>query len=192
MPASIPRLVILCLTAALACCAAPPRGEAGDARANRDLNHGYGLLYLLVTKQAKLDTLLLFKSESAAVGALVKQIAAASDEAGEALERMAKADALLDLADTGLPATELAARASIEAQTGKALLGAGGAALDFRLLSTQVEATRYGVALARAVAAAETDDARAAWLEAFATRYQALHTQALAAIMPDAPKPGDP
>lgn len=163
-------------------CAAPKQQSAdAQAPANTQLSHGYSLLYSLVSKQSNLDKVLILKSASEPTKQLIKRIAQASAAAKKQIEELAKLDPALVLNDEGLPAIESATRAAIESATSKQLLF-GGDSFELRLLLTQVEATRYGAALARQLAAADPDPARVSWLESFAQQYEDLNRDVIARL----------
>lgn len=166
---------------AAGCAVSKPLNADAQAPASVQLSHGYSLLYSLVSKQSNLDKALILKSPSEPTRKIIKQVAETSAAAKRQLDELAKLNPALVLNDEGLPAIETSTRAAIESATSKQLLF-GGDSFELRLLLTQVEATRYGAALARQLAAADPDPARVSWLTAFAQQYEDLNRDVLARL----------
>jgi len=119
-------------------------GEAGD----RELAHGYALLYELCDKQSNADKVFVLKAASKPTKQRVKRIAEACGKLAKAMRRHSEAGGLPALNEKGLPAIEQAARDRIEADSRNAILWGEA---EKPMVLAQIDATQYGAALARAL-----------------------------------------
>lgn len=160
----LPKLPWLLLAAALGC--AGSGGEAAREAAPAATGHGYALLHEILGQERQVSMLLVIKGERDALERVIEEIAAVSDAAYERLEELAEADPGLNLTDTGLPAEERKTRELIAATRQEQLLAASGGELELQLLLTQNEALVYAAHLADALARAEPDPERLAFVRA--------------------------
>jgi hypothetical protein len=98
--------------------------------------------------EQNLSKLLIVKRERTELKELVKAISKTAGDAHQQLEAFGKADPSLDLKTTGLPAGEVAARASISKVKAKELLTDKGKDFELAMLLSQNEALTYGEHLA--------------------------------------------
>ena len=159
-----------------------PRDTPPD-QAYQVRNQGYALLYDLVSSEKDLAKLLLIKRESAAINALIKDIAATAEGIQRQLDLFALEDPRLNLRLIDLPFIENKTRESIGAARAKQLLVSGGKKFELRLLLTQNEALTYGTHLAQTLAANESIPKRKTYLDQAAGRLRALAERVEDAIL---------
>jgi hypothetical protein len=142
-------------------------------------NHGYALLADLCGDEKDVSKLRFLKRERPELKALLQEIAATNRIAHETLQRFAKADPALNLKDTGLPSTEVAARQAISKFKEHALLSSKGRDLELQLLLDQNEALTYGSHLAQVIAHTESEPRRREFLEQLAAALGRLQKKVL-------------
>lgn len=132
---------------------------------DRELAHGYALLYELCDKQSNADKVFILKSASKPTKQQVKRIAEACGGLAKAMRERARAGALTALDAKGLPVIEQDARDRIEKQSRDAILWGEA---EKPMVLAQLDATQYGAALARSLAKRHEGGPINAELEAFA------------------------
>ena len=157
------------------------RTAARGGGVDLQLSEGYGLLYALLSKQSRLDGILIVKSASKQTEQLLREIAAASGEGVSQLEAFAKTDERLLINWTGLREVEARVRDSIESAIGKQLLFAGDD-FELRVLLTQAEALQYGAHLGRIIGGIDQDEQRSAWAQRLADQYDGLRDRVVASL----------
>ena len=146
-------------------CETMPVNNVPAGELDRELAHGYALLYELCDKQSNADKVFILKSASKPVKAEVRRIAEACGDLAEAMRKGARAEALPGLDDKGLPAIEQDARDRIEADSRDAILWGDA---EKPMVLAQLDATQYGAALARSLAKRHEGGPLNKELEAFA------------------------
>jgi hypothetical protein len=154
--------VMLLATGLLTGCQSPkamsPR-ESGAMQSTR--NNGYSLLHQLLAEQKDVSLLRFIRPEHADVKEMVNKIATASGAGAALLEKFAKDDPTISLADIRLPPGEVATRDAIAATKKSELLSQGGDSFELTLLLTQTEALSYGWHLAEVTGKNEPQPERA-------------------------------
>lgn len=168
-------LFALCMTALLTGCASRERLPSDPAQRDKELSHGYSLLYNVVSKQADLDKLFFLKRPPETTRALMERIARASREASAQLRQIAQNNPAIVLDDQGLPLLERNTRAAVEAATRNKLLF--GDNFELRLLLTQVESSNYVTHLAQQLATIDTDEKRKETLTHIAEQFGQFNDQ---------------
>jgi hypothetical protein len=115
----------------IAACATPQPEAAPRTGAPSD--HGYALLYELLGQEKDVSKLLVVKREHDDFEAIIDAISEVTGKAYEELGKLGKADPTLNLADTGLPAGERAAREVIAKTKRNALLTENGEEFEILL-----------------------------------------------------------
>ena len=168
------------LILALAGCAAPrgmSQGRDDVTQTHAARIAGYSLLDQILADEARVGGILLLRSASEPTEQLVRQIAEAAQTARAELAAFADQTPWLRFDRPGLPAVEIAVREAITRQLRHQLLFEG--RFERNLLLTQVDATRYVAALARALREQEDDDERRVFLKALAGAWDQWHARAL-------------
>ena len=137
-------------------------------------NQGLALLYDLLNSESQVAQIFTIKSASDPVKAVVNDIQAAAKDGAAMLKARAKADAFVNLTDTGLPNVEVQTRKRIAWATTGQLLLASGEQFELDLLLTQTKATNYAASLAATLAAAEDDKQHAQKLKDLGDRFSKL------------------
>ncbi len=180
MPSRRHRIVMLVICAIVAGCATARRMPSDGSERDRELSHGYSLLYNVVNKQSDLDKIFFLKRPPETTRALIEQIAEASRQAARKLRTFAENDPSLALDDQGLPVTEDNTRKAVEASTRNRLLFGDG--FELRLLLTQAESSNYVAHLASTLAEADGNKDRAAELKAIAEQFRGFNDKVIARI----------
>jgi hypothetical protein len=162
----------------IAACATPEPQAARRTGAPSD--HGYALLYELLGQEKDVSTLLIVKRERDDFAAIIDAISEVTGKAYEQLGELGEADPGLNLADTGLPAGERAAREAIAKTKRNALLTENGEEFEILLSLAQGEALGYLAGLTEALASAEPDPARLAFVRGLWGDTRRLQEQLLA------------
>lgn len=136
---------------------------------------GFGLLYDLMVKEAKVDQIFLVKSTFLETEQLINDIATTARNVKKQIE-----DADLNVDQTGLPPVELAARSQIKSQQTRTLLFAGDD-FELKLLLTQASATEYAAALCAAIKK-EADAQHHAWLADAEAQFRQHYQASLARL----------
>ncbi len=169
------RIATLLLAMALGGCRARPTVvEPGEAAGiDEGLSNGYSLLHELVSKQKNLDKLLWLKSPPPELAELIREAAKVSADAESSIAKFAGEDSAIALDRQDLPPVERGVREAIEATTTRRLLFTSE---DFAVVLAlkQIEATEYGLHLAKVIAEADKNDARRTWLAQFEKSYTNL------------------
>lgn len=155
----------------------------GSSNSPLQNKHGYALLYQLLGDEKNVSKLLIIKRERAELRDLIRDIAQRCGTAHEELERIAKADAGLDVKTNGLPAVEIGTRDAIGKAKAKQLLTESGKEFELRLLITQHEALTYGSHLAATVAKSETNPERAQILRRLASDLEVLESRVTSMLL---------
>jgi hypothetical protein len=144
--------LVLAAVLGLPGCETVPVHETAAPRADRPLDrelaHGYALLYELCDKQQNADKVFVLKAASKPTKQRVKQIAEACGKLAKAMRRQSEAGALPALNEKGLPTIEQDARDRIEADSRNAILWGEA---EKPMVLAQIDATQYGAALARSL-----------------------------------------
>lgn len=114
-----------------------------DKGSNSTKSDGYALLYSVVSKNQDVSKLLWIKSPGKSIETWVSDIAKLSSEVTTQLEAWKKDGTVQNLDNTGLPPTELAARARATSRTRGELLFSGGVDLRVDLIVAQLKALAY-------------------------------------------------
>lgn len=185
-------VVLICFVSGLmATGCACLRGEAGGGEVvpvevagtiSPELAVGYARLHEVLSKNSRVDSILIIKSPGRATVSLLSEIANTSREASEMIEAIAEREVGLDLDAVAYPEIEQVTRDAIESATGSELLKSGGATFERRILITQLEAMRYAHHLAAAIAERETVTERQKQLNDLADRLAALRESAFARL----------
>ena len=117
-----------------------------------ELDHGYALLLGLLKNEARVSDVLILKSASAPVEAVLRRISAAAKQQRSDLEGLLGGVPALSPSSDGLPAIETDARGRIEETQTSVLLLANGKEFELRILLTQDKAAGYASALATSLA----------------------------------------
>jgi hypothetical protein len=171
-------IVMACIiaTSALSACAPQLRALPGtDApeQAVARLDHGYGLLYDLLSDESQVSDLLAIKNATEPTAALLKDISATAARAQETIRAMQSGNPPLSLESTGLPLVEVDARNRIaNSQTTGLLLAFG--SFELKILLTQRSACEYAWALADSLAAIDPNETRAKALSQIAVEFDDL------------------
>jgi hypothetical protein len=137
----------------------------------------------LLGDEKNVSKLLIIKRERAELRDLIRDIAQRCGTAHEELERIAKADAGLDVKTNGLPAVEIGTRDAIGKAKAKQLLTESGKEFELRLLITQHEALTYGSHLAATVAKSEPNPERAQILRRLASDLEVLESRVTSMLL---------
>lgn len=162
-----------------ACASTMTQPLAQDASDRRQLDAGYALLKQLMADERKVSRILTVKSPTKETAALIREIAGAAKSADEQLSAWAKADESLAMENPGLPKVEQSVRSSIESATTRQLLFSGGERFEVALLLSQNKATQYAEHLFQALAGADDDPDRSAWLKEQSDVFGALQERVL-------------
>jgi hypothetical protein len=146
----------------IAACATPEPPAVRRTGAPSD--HGYALLYELLGQEKDVSTLLVVKRERDDFEAVIDAISEVTGKAYEELGELGEADPTLNLTDSGLPAGERAAREAIAKTKRNALLTENGEEFEILMSLAQGEALGYLAGLTEALAGAEPDPARLAFV----------------------------
>ncbi|MBA3562807.1 MAG: hypothetical protein H0W33_02115 [Gammaproteobacteria bacterium] len=144
----------------------------------KELEHGYALLYEMVSSLQHADKLLLIKFESDEVKSITDDVSEAMGEIGEALEAMAKSDAPFDIEDTDTPRFERETREAMGRNRIKSfapIVGKTGTDFERTLLLTQSGGLNQMLHMAEVLADAETDSTRKRFLGDAYERLDALY-----------------
>src|SRR5688572_14694669 len=136
----LPLLFVLCGCASLHETSSPTPAQSNAQRSGNsplENSHGYALLFELLGDEKNVSKLLLIKRERPELRDLVQDVAQRCGTAHEELERIAKADAALNLKTNGLPAVEIETRKAIGKTKAKQLLTESGEEFELRLLIAQ-------------------------------------------------------
>jgi hypothetical protein len=160
----------------LGACSTTPKNLADEAplESHVTLSEGYALLHGLMGQESRVAGIFLLKSAPDDFKGLIGEIARTAEQAGEAIEGIVKASPELSLDGANLPQIEADARAAIEGEKTKELLGSSGVEFQRRLTVEQIKATNYAAHLARSLAARETNADRARYLDDLASRFDDL------------------
>lgn len=159
---------------------APPRSDTPEQLEAR-IDHGYGLLFDLLTNESKVADILAIKSASEPTTALLKDISMTAADAVETMQTMKSGTPPLDLTATGLPLVEIDARNRIaNAQTASLLMAFD--SFELKILLTQRSACEYAWALASSLAAIDPDEARAEAMSKVAARFEELLARVMAQL----------
>jgi hypothetical protein len=149
----MPPLFILCLIL-IGLVAFPDSGKASGSRPEKkvewqetDLIQGYALLYGIADKQRQLDLILIVKTAQKPTAKLAREITSVYGDLFDYLKKREIRSQKISQAGSGLPQAETSTRQKIEITKTKQLLGRSGRDFDLSLLSTQIEALTYSVAL---------------------------------------------
>ena len=167
---------------ATACNTTPRAEQMPTEQRMTERNHGYALLYDLVSRQRQLPGILIIKQESRQTQQLVVEIGDFCKSVYQQLNDMVKEEATLGYDQKGLPAIEEAARAAIAATHRKGLLGATDE-FELRLMLTQTDGLAYGAHLCKVIAERETVDARREKLEQWQQRFNGLREKVVRHII---------
>lgn len=157
--------------------ASPERAE-GTSQLQQELNHGYALLYELVSGLQHADELLLVKVTSDEVKAITDDVAEAMTDTMETLEGMAESDTPFGLEDTGTPRFERETRRAMgddRVESFAPIVGKTGEDFERTLLLTQAGNLKVMRQLTELLAGAETTDDRKRLLADANARLGALY-----------------
>lgn len=154
---------------------------AEETKKEMSLNHGFTLLYELMSKESDVDKIFILRNASTPTQAIVREIATVCTNAKERLDELAKENPLLPLDHNDLPTAEIDTREAIEwATTKKLLLGSD---FELKLILTQIAATEYAAFLAESLADRDQDKERKAWLMELAKSFKDLHQLVVQRLM---------
>ena len=147
---------------------------------------GYAILIGVLEDEAGLPGLLAIKDVPDGLEALVRRIAAASDESARALRVRFMLAPAVETGVEGLPLVEIRARNHVAGRTTLALLSGRGDRLAVELALSQLKATEYVAALAVALEEIEPRSERAMFLRELARRFAGFQSELMAWIGPEA------
>ncbi len=166
-------------------CATPRKSQNNPSASDekRIRNHGYSLLYDLLSEQKSLDKVLIVKMERPDIRDVIEDIARNSGDLAERLQGFASIDTSLDIQNRELPLVEAKTRQSIKSDRTKELLFSTGRKFELRLLLTQTEALSYGSHLAKTLREHEKDQRRRMFLEEAAQKMDSLYSRVFELLM---------
>jgi hypothetical protein len=145
-------------------------------------NNAASLLADLLNDEQNVDKVLIIKSASPDIAALIKLIAATAATHKRELDEMATNDPTLNLHALDLPPGEAAAREATAKVKKHELLFSTGTNFEFNLLCTQAEAQSYGCQLAGVAAKNSENPDQTQTFDTISQTMDRLNQQVLAAM----------
>jgi hypothetical protein len=149
---------------ALAGCCTAPRPPSENGGAIRERNEGYSLLHQLMHDESRVGGIFILKHADDPVRDLIKEIAAACDNARKQMDEFPKADNRIEFDVPDLPKLEQESRDLESKADEKDLLHSSGKEFELKLIFTQAQAMGYACNLCRALLVHEDDVGRRTFL----------------------------
>ena len=153
--------------------------EAADTGPQNELKSGYYLLHQLADDESGVSMLFLAKDAPEQIGSYGKQVSQTGKETVTAIDKMEDQNPSLRMGKDPLPQIELDVRAYIrDDKEHQLLFGSSGNEFVRVFLTTQIQASTYGLNLCKVLADKETNPRRAQVLREMGAKWQKLRDDA--------------